>query len=451
MFSRNIFRELSKSKFILASLGIISLSGILGGGLLLINPSTAKASTSIPPEKGGVLNINSNGLVTSFLNHDYDYPSSKVAQIDDKNSPDKNTVFLAVDHDKAKNDPYCKNIDLNLNTCLKSQIDSQYLDNKSHTLIISLWKIGGEKIVLFTKTFTLSFICNKDVKNLDNQYATVAAVSTLKQKNQLSCDGVARYYPNFFYIPRLDSKYEISASLQRYLILRDKNTGGVYSYNDSVAGPEQVSDIKPDLGWKIETAAYSTGDNPEELIFWRNYSTGESVVWSTIAGELKNWKYIKLSDGKTDVLDLNWHIVGTDDVNNDGVVDIIWRNYKTGENVVWFMNPSNPNDKVTTLKSATSLSEEYKSVSTEWSFVGLNRLYYSSYDPQNLGLYIFWQNTSTGEITYWKVSQHHNDKLLHYDSGLSLGILENKNLRVKGASDISELGINDFSISFVVQ
>ena len=38
--------------------------------------------------------------------------------------------------------------------------------------------------------------------------------------------------------------------------------------------------------------------------------------------------------------DLNWHIMGAADFNNDGKSDIIWRNYANGQNLVWLMNGS---------------------------------------------------------------------------------------------------------------
>ena len=53
------------------------------------------------------------------------------------------------------------------------------------------------------------------------------------------------------------------------------------------------------------------------------------------AAVLKTWL------GGADVMpvnDLNWHVAGTGDFNNDTNVDILWRNMSTGSNVVWLMN-----------------------------------------------------------------------------------------------------------------
>jgi hypothetical protein len=38
------------------------------------------------------------------------------------------------------------------------------------------------------------------------------------------------------------------------------------------------------------------------------------------------------------VSDPDWTIVGIADFDNDGNVDILWRNSSTGQNYVWFMN-----------------------------------------------------------------------------------------------------------------
>lgn len=37
----------------------------------------------------------------------------------------------------------------------------------------------------------------------------------------------------------------------------------------------------------------------------------------------------------------SWTIEGTGDFNKDGNIDILWRNYRTGRNVIWLMNGTN--------------------------------------------------------------------------------------------------------------
>jgi hypothetical protein len=70
-------------------------------------------------------------------------------------------------------------------------------------------------------------------------------------------------------------------------------------------------------------------------ILWRNYSTGENLAWA-LDGATKV-KDLDIEDGT----DQAWYVVGTGDFNNDGNVDILWRYHwteNTGHNVVWLMN-----------------------------------------------------------------------------------------------------------------
>jgi hypothetical protein len=60
------------------------------------------------------------------------------------------------------------------------------------------------------------------------------------------------------------------------------------------------------------------------------------------------------------VTDTNWQIVGTGDFNNDGKVDILWRNKSTGRNVVWLMNGT----------TYSSYAELMQVADTNWEIVG---------------------------------------------------------------------------------
>lgn len=72
-----------------------------------------------------------------------------------------------------------------------------------------------------------------------------------------------------------------------------------------------------------------TGDGLPDLL-WRNYRTGDNLLWTGPgpAGAV----------ALQAVPDVNYQIQGTGDFNNDGSHDILWRNYTTGDNGIWLMN-----------------------------------------------------------------------------------------------------------------
>ncbi len=88
-----------------------------------------------------------------------------------------------------------------------------------------------------------------------------------------------------------------------------------------------------DINWKIEEVADFNRDNHTDIL-WRNYQTGENAVWLMNKTTLINGGDIWL----TKVDDISWKIKGVADFNNDGKVDILWRHDTTGENAVWLMD-----------------------------------------------------------------------------------------------------------------
>jgi hypothetical protein len=142
-----------------------------------------------------------------------------------------------------------------------------------------------------------------------------------------------------------------------------------------------------DQSWQIQAAADVSGDGRPDIL-WRNFGTGQNIAWFMNGGILTTfgefdgfttdtrWRLQAVADfnndGQTDFVwrfsapgagetgsnqialmnglrevnrvviptrtDLNWEIQGSGDFNRDGRPDIVWRNYSTLENQVWFMN-----------------------------------------------------------------------------------------------------------------
>ena len=69
-------------------------------------------------------------------------------------------------------------------------------------------------------------------------------------------------------------------------------------------------------------------------ILWRNYVSGTNALWYMNGSTISGTAYL------TKIADTNWRIEGAGDFNGDGKVDILWRNYMSGANALWYMNGS---------------------------------------------------------------------------------------------------------------
>jgi hypothetical protein len=150
-------------------------------------------------------------------------------------------------------------------------------------------------------------------------------------------------------------------------------------------------------------------------ILWRNYSTGENAIW--LMKETSILKYVAI--GKLDNLD--WHIVGTGDFNNDGYVDILWRNYSTGENSVWLMKGTG------TLKYVAL----GKLDNLDWHIVGTGDFNRDGYFD------ILWRNYSTGENAVWLMKGMGTLKYV------ALSKLDNLDWHIVGTGDFNRDGYVD--------
>ena len=94
--------------------------------------------------------------------------------------------------------------------------------------------------------------------------------------------------------------------------------------------------------------------NPISLL-WRDYASGANTVW--FMGGTNNTvmtSYESLTPVPTD-----WRIEGVADFNNDSRPDLLWRNYATGANTVWFMGGTN-NTVMTSYESLTPVPTNWQ-------------------------------------------------------------------------------------------
>jgi Calx-beta domain/Bacterial Ig domain/FG-GAP-like repeat/Bacterial cadherin-like domain len=135
-------------------------------------------------------------------------------------------------------------------------------------------------------------------------------------------------------------------------------------------------------GWEMEEFADFDGDKKIDIL-WRNYKTGENSIWN-----MDGTKDFKKATFITKVNDLDWKIEGVGDFNNDGKIDILWNNYRTGENAVWFMNN-------TTLNVGVYLP---RNIDNNW------RIEQVADFTGDGNLDFLWRNYKTGENMFWQMN-----------------------------------------------
>lgn len=115
-----------------------------------------------------------------------------------------------------------------------------------------------------------------------------------------------------------------------------------------------------------------SGDSKSD-VFWRNTSTGASVIW---------FSGISTTSNSGTPVGSPWRIVGNGDFNGDGRADLFWRNPSTGVNVVWWSGLYTGNTKM-------------NAVGAPWDVVGVG-------DFNGDGKAdVFWRNPSTGANVIW--------------------------------------------------
>ncbi len=133
-----------------------------------------------------------------------------------------------------------------------------------------------------------------------------------------------------------------------------------------------------DLAWQIVGTGDFNQDGQVDLL-WRNKSDG-SVAWWVMNGTS-----IASAASLPTLKDANLNIVGTGDLNRDGQVDLLWRNGATGENFWWVINGTTIAEK-RVLPPVTDLNWQ---IATVGDF------------NQDGKTDLVWRNSSTGANSLW--------------------------------------------------
>jgi uncharacterized protein (UPF0548 family) len=111
-----------------------------------------------------------------------------------------------------------------------------------------------------------------------------------------------------------------------------------------------AANITTENPWKVVSVADFNGDGHPDLL-WQDPISGWAQIW-----------YLGGAQGTTLLGAANltlknpWHIVGTADFNNDGYVDVLWQDPKSGTVQLWYMTGSEAGAQGTQSLSAVNLT-----------------------------------------------------------------------------------------------
>jgi hypothetical protein len=98
----------------------------------------------------------------------------------------------------------------------------------------------------------------------------------------------------------------------------------------------QIIEDAPALGSNSQWTLIDIADRSGNLgLLWRNPVTDETGFWNVMDGEFSSGAL--LEDAPQVGSNSPWQIVRTDDVNNDGSPDLIWQNFASGQQAIWYL------------------------------------------------------------------------------------------------------------------
>ncbi|MDX2241922.1 MAG: S8 family serine peptidase [Leptolyngbyaceae cyanobacterium bins.302] len=145
--------------------------------------------------------------------------------------------------------------------------------------------------------------------------------------------------------------------------------------------------------WQIEGVADFNQDGITDII-WRDYASGMNGVW--LMGGANNTTVASV--GVLDTIGTTWRIEGVADFNRDGRPDLLWRDAVSGLNSIWFMGGANS----TQIASFTLIDSR----STHWAIEGVVDF------NQDGAPDILWRDYATGNNEVWLMGGENNATLI---------------------------------------
>ncbi len=187
-------------------------------------------------------------------------------------------------------------------------------------------------------------------------------------------------------------------------LIQVTTAGGAATSNTFLVNPVAVRT----LGWQQAGTADFNNDGQTDIL-WRNYTTGTNRVWF-----MNGTTYL----GETDfspVTDPTWQLVGAADFTADGQPDLLWRNFSTGQNSIWQMNGT---VYITSFDIGVVSDLNYQ-------LAGIGDL---TGDGQPD---LIWRNYSTGEVYVWQMNGY------TYQQAFLIGIVSDPYWQMAGTGDLT--------------
>ncbi|MBW4507509.1 MAG: FG-GAP repeat protein [Scytonematopsis contorta HA4267-MV1] len=179
------------------------------------------------------------------------------------------------------------------------------------------------------------------------------------------------------------------------ITLRNYNSGenAIWQLNGATLTAANLITPVTDKNWVMVASADFNGDGKDDLL-WRNYNNGENAIWLKDGNNLNSFssagaKFI------TQVADTSWKMITAADFNGDGKADILWRNSRSGENAIWFMDASVVTNDGRYVSNSQFFTNSLRFIDTNWEMVGAG-----NFDADNKAD-IVWRNKVTGENAIW--------------------------------------------------